>query len=248
MVEALLASEARRRQEKELRRQQEDVAAKKRAVLGALTLNVLTARITARGREAVGKKEDLVEILVDIAAQDEAAEVRKAKVKAMPVEDLKKLLLSKGLDLGAGKRERMAEIWLAFEAKVREEAKAYAGKVEEALTEKKMELESRQTAGLKDLCAGKGLRAGSGRPKEDLIQSLLEDLRGDIREVDAIIASKTRAARLQELLGTEREVLLRLCEALGVSPFIKEIMVERILLKEEELSTTEPAAKRARTS
>ena len=49
MVEALLASESRRRQEKELRRLQEEEEAKKRADLNSMTLGDLRARITVRG-------------------------------------------------------------------------------------------------------------------------------------------------------------------------------------------------------
>jgi hypothetical protein len=43
-----------------------------------------------------------------------------------------------------------------------------------------------------------------------------------------------------------REALLKLCGQYSVDPFVKEIMVERVLSHEDENGVVEPASKRAR--
>jgi len=69
----------------------------------------------AKGREASGKKDDLIEILLQVGLQEEAAAKRRAELKAMEVTELKKLLQSKALELSS-KREDMVETFLAYEA------------------------------------------------------------------------------------------------------------------------------------
>merc|ERR1711972_752992 len=136
------------------------------------------------------------------------------------------------------------DTFLAYEAKVSEEAIAYSAKIAVALAERKAALEGKTLAELKDACAAKEL-AQSGA-KEALVDRLVEALKTD-GEVDKILSVQARAARREELQATAKDALLKLCVALGINPLVKEVMVERILSHDEEAgSLVEPVAKKAR--
>merc|ERR1719343_1127453 len=159
----------------------------------------------------------------------------------MDLSDLRKLLQSKALEVSS-KKDEMVASYLAFEANVRQEVVAYSARFTAALDEKRASLEGKSQAELKDACVAKDL-APSGN-KEALLGRLLEALKTD-GEVDEILSVQARAARREELQATVKDALLKRCMVLGINPFVKEVMVERILSHEEE---AEPAAKRARTA
>merc|ERR1711935_282686 len=73
MVEALLANEAQRKKENELKSQQMDKFAEKRKELKSMSIEDLKKRLTKKGLESNGKKEDLVEALFLVAVQEDAA-------------------------------------------------------------------------------------------------------------------------------------------------------------------------------
>merc|ERR1719393_1169500 len=79
MVEALLANEAQRKKEQELRSQQEEKLAERRKEFKGLSIEDLKKRLTKKGLEATGKKEDLVEILFLAAVQEDAVSARQAE-------------------------------------------------------------------------------------------------------------------------------------------------------------------------
>merc|ERR1712156_1367675 len=166
------------------------------------------------------------------------------ELKAMEANDLKKLLQSKALEVGS-KKDDMVETFLAYEAQVCTEALAYSAKIVPILEEMQRGLEGKSQAELKDQCAAKDLAQGG--KKDDLVARLLESLKND-SEVDKILAAKARATRRDELLGTAMEALLSRCSSLAIDPFVKEVVVERILSHEDEVgrSIDEPAAKKAR--
>jgi len=246
MVELLLAQEAARKRELELKRQAEEAAAPKIEKLKNSTLEELRKQLASKGRDASGKKDDLVIALIRAGEEDDAAAKRKGELKAMDAHELKKLLQSKALEVGS-KKDEMIDTYLAYEAKVRTEALAYGAKVAAVLEEKKSGLESKSQAQLKDECATKDLATGGS--KEALVERLLESLKTD-GEVDKILVAQARAARREELQATATEALVKLCAALGIDPLVKEVMVERILSHEEEVGVAveEPAAKKARKS
>merc|ERR1711879_431599 len=101
---------------------------------------------------------------------------------------------------------------------------------------KKAELEEKTAADLKDLCASKGLKLGAG--KQDRVATLLEDAKAS-GEVDTIIGSKLKEARRVELLALDKEAVVKLCEASGADPTVKEVMVERLLAHEDDFGRSE---------
>merc|ERR1711937_632021 len=123
--------------ERELKSQQEDQAAQKRKELKALSIEDLKKRLSKKGLEATGKRDDMVEALFIAAMQEEAAGARQSALKAKSLPELKELLSRYGLEQGS--KEQMVKTMLAYEAKCRENTKAFEAKVAEAADQKKEE-------------------------------------------------------------------------------------------------------------
>jgi len=167
-----------------------------------------------------------------------------AELKAMEVSDLRRLLQSKALEVSS-KKDDMVATFLAYEAKVRMEAPAYSAKVGVILEEMRSGLEGKTQAELRDECSAKGLAHGG--TKDALMERLLDSWKTD-GEVDKILAAKGRAARREELQAEAMEAVLKLCSSLAIDPYVKSVMVERVLSHEEEAGSAvdEPASKKAR--
>jgi len=94
---------------------------------------------------------------------------------------------------------------------------------------------------LKDLCSSKGLAVGGG--KEEKVGRLVEEAQRS-GEIDNVVSIFMRNARKDALALMEKADLLEMCDRMGIDTFVKSVMAERILSKEEECS--EPLAKRQR--
>lgn len=250
MVEALLANEAQRKKERELKSQQEEKVGQKRKELKSLSLEDLKKRLTKKGLEASGKKDDMVEALFLAAVQEEAAQARQSELKTKSLQELKEILARHGLETGS--KEQMVKAMLAHESKIRENLKAFESKIGEAVAQKKEELEAKTNAALKDLCGKQGLAVGGG--KDDRIERLLEEAQKD-GGLDNVVSMNIRNKRRQELMSMDKSDVVKLCDKTGVDPALKEVIVERILAHESEggaaialSNADEPSNKRARTS
>merc|ERR1712086_290644 len=248
MVEALLANEAQRKKENELKSQQMDKLAEKRKELKSMSIEDLKKRLTKKGLESNGKKEELVEALFLVAVQEDAAKARESELKSKPLQELKELLSRHGLETGS--KDQMVKALLAHEAKCRENLKAFEAKVDEAVDQKKAELDGKTNAALKEMCESKGLPVGGG--KDDRIERLAEVAHKD-GDLDKIVSMNIRVKRKQELMSMDKSGVVTLCEKTGVDPALKNVMVERILSLESEVgpalamtNAAEPAAKKSR--
>merc|ERR1711865_1204557 len=96
---------------------------------------------------------------------------------------------------------------------------------------------------LKDLCVDKGLKGGTS--KDDRVQVLLEDAKKS-GEMDKVVASMAQDARRAVLLAMDTLSLEKLCEKMKADPFVKDIMVERIIDHEVDngIETEEPPSKK----
>lgn len=248
MVEALLANEALRKKERELKNKQEEELLLKRKELKALSVEDLKKRLTKKGLEASGKRDDMVETLFIALVQEDVVASRKTALQAKSLQELKDLLVLNGLETGS--KEQMVKTMLAFEAKCREDLRAFETKVEEEAAKKGSQLESKPIAQLKELCASKGLPVKGD--KEERVQLILEEAKKD-QEFDRIVSANIRNKRKDELMSMEKPVVLKLCEATGIDPCVKDVMVERIMMHESEVGEAiaanddEPSAKKART-
>jgi len=245
MVDVILAHESNRKKEAELKKQQEDAAASKRKELKAMTVEELKKALVKKGASestaVTGKKEEMVEALLAAIEQEEKVAARRLELKALGTEGLKKLLVSKKLE--TGKVSDMIETLIEHDAKIVQNCREYGLKVAEAAAKKKEELDAKTGAELKDLCNEKGLQVGGS--KEERIDRLVEEAKVD-GEIDKVVTALARDERKVALFAMDTPSLVKHCDALGADPLVKEIMVERILDHENETST-EPAAKKART-
>merc|ERR1712054_375331 len=207
-------------------------------------------KLTRRGLEASGKKEDMVEALFLAAVQDEVVAARQSDLKSKSLQDLKEIAARHGLELGT--KEHMVKALLAHEAKCRENLKAFESKIGVAVSAYQGQLDTKTNAALKDLCADKGLAVGGG--KDDRIERLVEEAKKD-GELDKIVSANLRSKRKEELMSMDKPAVVQLCEKTGVDPAVKDIMVERILALESErgaaiamANADAPPTKKARVS
>merc|ERR1711896_119228 len=190
-----------------------------------------------------------VEALFIAAVQEDQANARQADLKSKSQQELKELLSRQGLETGT--KEQMIKTLLAHEAKCREDLRVFESKVVEVATQQKEQLDDKTNAALKDMCSAKGLPVGGG--KEERIERLVEEAQKD-GDLDKIVARNLRNKRKEELMSMNKSTVVELCEKVNVDPLVKDIMVERIMMQENEgegaiaMTDMEPAAKRARTS
>lgn len=215
----------------------------------SMSIDDLKKRLAKKKIEASGKKEDMVEALFIAAVQEDAANARQAELKSKSQQELKELLLRERLETGT--KDQMIKTLLAHEAKCREDLKAFEVKVVEVATQQKDVLDSKTNAALKDMCAAKGLPVGGD--KEERIERLVDEAQKD-GDLDKIVCKNLRNKRKEELMCMDKPAVVQLCEKMCVDPLVKDIMVERIMMQENEgedaiaMSDMEPAAKRARVS
>jgi len=214
----------------------------------SLSIEDLKKRLTKKGLEASGKKEEMLRALFLVGVQEEAAATRNSELASKALPELKEILSRLGLETGS--KEQMIKTMLAHEAKCREDLKAFELKVDEVVMQKKELLETQTNASLKDLCVAKGLPVGGG--KEERVERLVEDIRKN-DELNKVVSMNIRMKRKDELMSMDKPTVLKLCEKVGVDPLVKDIMVERIISQETEgeaaiVMTDEPATKKARVS
>merc|ERR1712139_647221 len=249
MIDTLLANQAQRQKERELQNQQEEALTQKRKELKSMSIEDLKKRLAKKKIEANGKKEDMVEALFIASVQEDRANARNTELKAKSQQELKELLLRQGLETGS--KEQMIKTLLAHEAACREKLRAFESKVVEVAAQQKDQLDDKTNAALKDMCAAKGLPVGGG--KEERIERLVEEAQKD-GDLDKIVCRNLRNKRKEELMSMDKPTVVQLCEKMSVDPLVKDIMVERIMMNENEgeaaiaMTDMEPSAKRARVS
>jgi len=249
MIDELLANEAQRKKERDLKSKQEEAVAQKRKELKSMSVEELKKRLVKKGLEATGKRDDMVEALFIAGVQEDAVAARKSELLSKSTSDLKDLLLLNGLETGA--KDQMVKTMLAHEAKCREELKAFEAKIDQVAADKAKELEGKSNSQLKDMCANKGLEKKG--EKNERVERLIEESKKE-GAFDKIVSMNNRNKREAELMSMDKPSVLKMCEKKGVDPFVKDIMVERIMSHENEAGAAiaaaddEPAAKRARAS
>jgi len=244
LIESLLANEAARKAKEKKREEETEAMMVKIRELQGKSMEVLKKVLKSKGAEVEGKKKDeLAKSLFDITLQEEAVNARTSELKEMGLKDLKAIVSGKAIECGASK-DSMVNAVLAHEAKCREEVKAFDARADEVVTRKREELGGKTLSELKDLCSEKSLAVGGGM--DDKIARLLEDARSD-GEIDAGVSAVLFHQRRSELASMEKPVLATLCGKLGVCPYVKEVMVERVLAYEDECGTVaEPPSKKRR--
>jgi len=246
LVEALLASEANRKEELERQKAKEAADMTKVRELNKMSLEALKKSLVSKGHDGEGKKEDLVKAAFHLALEEEEIEARKNQLKALGVKDLKQLLTENGLQ-ASGKLPDMVNAQLTYEKRIKDEYRAYEAKVREMTEQKKDEYEGLPLAELKKLLEAKGLKAGKAKAEGAL--RLAEEAQKD-GSISKKISQLTRQERKTQLLAMEKSDVLDLCTELEIDPILKDVLVQRILSYESDVATgfVEPDAKKARVS
>jgi len=249
-IDAVLANEAQRKKVQELQAKKEEAAQAKLRDLKALSIKDLEKRIAKKGLEATGKKDDMIKLLLSAMLEEDVVAERKAGLRGNSLPELKDILTRNGLDAVNGKEQMISAI-LAFESKRKEDLKVFESRIVEVVDKQKQALESKSNAALKEMCASKGLAVGGS--KEERIERIAGSLRED-PALDHTVSSELRTKRKEEILKLDKTEVVKLCDQMNVQPFVKDVIVERLISYESEsndviaMSDLEPAAKKARTS
>merc|ERR1740138_570489 len=99
-----------------------------------MTMDQLKKLAAKKKLEVTGKKQDLVTALSEAGLREDMAVARKEHLKSMSAEGLQRLLQQNGLQARqVGKVDAMVEAFLAHEAKIQDELRAFEVVVDEVL-------------------------------------------------------------------------------------------------------------------
>merc|ERR1719401_603650 len=115
------------------------------------------------------------------------------------------------------------------EAAARAEARAHQAKIRQVLLDKKDELEAMSAPELKDKCTEEGIKGNLTKPAR--IEALIKQWQED-DGVDKALAKIARDARQEALFAMDETALQKLCEQVGIDPFVKEVVIDRIVHRE----------------
>jgi len=159
--------------------------------------------------------------------EQELNETRKKELKAMYADELKDIASKKGIQVRT--RDEIIEAILKLEIKERQAVRDHESRIRSILEEKKYDLENLSFSELCARCDGAGI-AGK-LTKEVRIEQLLKawlEADGVAKALDRMERDKRKA----ELDAMEKKKLRTLSEKAGIDPFVKEVMVERIVKRE----------------
>jgi len=157
------------------------------------------------------------------------------ELKAMEVGDLKELVDS--LSLERGKKVDMIEAVLAHESKLRLQKRKREEAIRDVIVEKTQELESLPAQKLKDRCLSAAILGNI--TKQERIKKLILQWQ-EQGGVEKALEQKNCDKRETELEKMDMTALHKLCRKVGIDSLVKEVMVERLLVKEVELGKFDP--------
>merc|ERR1719272_783245 len=126
----------------------------------------------------------------------------------------------------------MIKALLKHEAKARVGAREQKTKIRSVVVQKKQEVEGNSPSELSKLCDAMGLKGL--RSKEERVQRLLVHWQEN-DGVDKALAEIAQEERTRELEALDNNQLQKLCNKVGVDPFVKEVMVDRVSKRELEM-------------
>lgn len=179
--------------------------------------------------EAAEEEEEEEETEEDRVAREEqeTAAARKKELKAMSADDLKTVASGKGLEIC--KKDLMLEIILKHEAQERANVREQKAQVRQVLVSKKEELEAMGMPELRDACVSYGI---TGQLTKQLrVEAVIKRWQED----DGVDKALTKIAYDKRRGGLElmqNSDLRSLCESVDINPFVKELIVERVVRAE----------------
>jgi len=161
-----------------------------------------------------------------VIEEDTIVRERERELKGMPVADIKDFVNSKGLEKGT-KADMIGAI-LGLEAKAREQIRMREAKVSEVVQKIKDDIAAKSNDELKVILGEKNLKLGGS--KTDRVDRLVAHAKET--EVDNILFQMDADARREELSQLDKANLVAMCQKKAIDPFVKEIMIERLVMDE----------------
>lgn len=152
---------------------------------------------------------------------------RTVELKLMTQKTLKDHLSKLGLK--AGIKRDMVNKLLAHETQARRESRARQARAAQVLEDKRRELEGLSSDELKQLCSENGLKLGM--TKQERVGRLLAHFEEE-GGVEQVLGEQDMMRRRGELSCMQTNDLYAMCSNAGIDPFVKEVLVERILRHE----------------
>jgi hypothetical protein len=180
--------------------------------------------------EAASSAEEEEELSVDeLAKQQEkdTNEARRKELKAMYVDELKDIASKQGITVT--KRDEIIDAVVKSDAKERQAVRDHESRIRSILEDKKKGLEDLSYS---DLCARCNSAGIVGKLAKDACVAQLLKVWLEAGGVLETIAQMERDKRKCELDVLEKKKLRTLSEKAGLDPFVKEVMVERIVKRE----------------
>lgn len=174
--------------------------------------------------EAEQEEEEVGEEELIAQREEETKTARKKELKITSVDELKELVLSKGLEKGT--KADMVEVLVAHEAKARADVRAQEARVRAVMQGKVAELEALSLPQIREQGAAIGLKGQMS--KQAFVEGLLKQWQEE-DGVDNALAKMSRDAREVELSSLDKPALRKICKKGGVDPFVKEVLVERLV-------------------
>jgi len=161
--------------------------------------------------------------------EKELADSRSKELRSMFVDQLKELMTS--YDLEPGNRKYMEEKIVAHEAKLRKRQRAKDAEIRSVIVSKKEELEALSSAELKKACDDAGVKGVSS--KADRVHELVTSWH-QAGGVEKALQKSVEEQRHKALSDMDGSALLKLCKKAQIDPYVKEVMIARIVRKEHE--------------
>jgi len=174
--------------------------------------------------EAEEEEEEVGEEELIAQREEETKTARRKELKSTAVDELKELVLSKGLEKGT--KADMLEAIVAHESKARADVRAQEERVRAVMKGKVAELEALSLPQLREQGAAIGLKGQMS--KQAFVEGLLRQWQEE-DGVDKALATMSRDARETELSSLDKLALRKICKKGGVDPFVKEVLVERLV-------------------
>merc|ERR1712228_151271 len=152
---------------------------------------------------------------------------REKELKGMAAADIKELAMSKGLEKGT-KTDMIVAI-LGLEAKAREQIKIREAKVREVVKKISDDIAAKSNDELKEMLGKSNLKLGGS--KTDRVDRLVAHAK-DAGEVDKILFQMDADERREELTKADKSTLVNMCQQKSIDPFVKEVMIERLVMDE----------------
>jgi len=187
--------------------------------------------IEAEEHEEEAEEEEEEESEEDRVAreEEETTVARKKELKATSVDDLKTIASNKGLDIG--NKLVMVEMILTHEAQERANIREQKAQVRQVLVAKKEALEALGMPELRDACVSFGITGQL--TKQARVEMVIKRWQEDdgVDKALSQIAYDKRRAGLELMPNSD---LRSLCETVGINPFVKELVVERVVRAENK--------------